>query len=132
MAKYKADVRLFHDHVYWKSYLEKTTEPLISSFLVNNHERFIFKYKIGNSPNSQDKEELYFKEGSIIPAIDYCIKIVGANEILLIADNTAHNKEFQERINEAIKQFKVNIYQFTAGNFNLPVKSIKDFIQCQT
>ena len=94
--------------------------------------RFELFYNCASSQMSDNKNELFFTSGSIIPAIDYCLKN-DSKKILLIADNKVYSKIFQKNIKDAVNKMNnisddINIYQFSDGNFDLEIKSIKDFI----
>lgn len=83
-----------------------------------------------NSIDTPDKKYLYFMGGTITTAIDYAIKL-GCKDILLIADNTVHSKDFQDCVNIGIIELAkhCNLYKWTEdGNFSIPYKNIKDFI----
>lgn len=70
-----------------------------------------------------------FKGVTMISAIEYLI-YKGFDEILIVGDNTVNEKEFQDAIKREtdILKEKVSIYQYSKGNFNLPIKSISEFI----
>ena len=69
-----------------------------------------------------------FKGVTMISALEYLI-YKRYDEILIVGDNTVNEKEFQDVIKKEtdILKEKVKIYQYTNGNFNLPVKSITEF-----
>lgn len=49
-------------------------------------------------------------------------------EVLLIADNTVNTPDFQIMVKNKLKNLK-NVYKYSKkGNFELPYKSIKDFL----
>lgn len=137
-ANYKADLRLFHDSQYWQMYLDNYPETLVTrakeSLLIPDHARFIF-YNDALEPCTENKEELYFEQSSLICSIDFAIKL-GFTDILLVADNNVDNINFtkdlfESEINRIIKRFTpyANIYQFSDGNFDLPVMSVGKFLQ---
>lgn len=70
-----------------------------------------------------------FKGATILSGIEYLI-FKGYDEILIIGDNTVNTKEFQENVNCHLKHItkRANIYQYTNGKFDLPVKSISEFL----
>ena len=74
--------------------------------------------------------EIEFKGSTIVAAIDYLIS-KKITEILIIGNNNVNSNEFQNEVNRQIDKLvtKANIYQYSDGNFNLKVKSIKEFIQ---
>ena len=72
-----------------------------------------------------------FKGATIISAIDYLIS-KKYKDILIIGDNSVNGNEFINLINNEINKIKntfnkVNIYQYTRGNFPLPQMCISDF-----
>ena len=70
-----------------------------------------------------------FKGSTIVAAIEY---LIGKkySEILIIGDNSVHSEVFRNEIKAEIDKLiqKVKIYQYSDGNFNLPVKTVRDFI----
>ena len=72
--------------------------------------------------------------GTITTAIDYAIKL-GCKDILLIADNTVHSKDFQDCVNTGIIELAkhCNLYKWTKdGNFPIPYKKYKGLYLMQT
>ena len=69
-----------------------------------------------------------FRGATILSALEYLIH-KGYDEILIVGDNKVNTKEFQDNVNHYIEQIKelASIYQYTNGNFNLPVRSITEF-----
>ena len=69
-----------------------------------------------------------FKGATIIAGVEYLIS-KGYDEILIVGDNTVNMTEFQNLVNDEMSKYtsRINIYQYTQGNFNLPVKTIKEF-----
>ena len=130
--------RLFHDYGHYRWYFNNFNEnnfivPEIAKKLTDKFkctERVHLFYKPVKESNTNNDNELYFQMGSIVPSIDFCIK-QGATQILLIANNKVHHEEFKKQIRRAVDNLKqhCNIYQHSQGNFNLPVVSIKDFIE---
>lgn len=93
-------------------------------------EKHYYQVDAPNSIDTPDKKYLYFMGGTITTAIDYAIKL-GCKDILLIADNTVHSKDFQDCVNIGIIELAkhCNLYKWTEdGNFPIPYKNIKDFI----
>ena len=138
-AEYNCNYRLFHDYSHYENFVKYFPEPLITSYhalqcvertAIQKTGRFVLYYNTTDIPNTKDKNELYFATGSIVPSVDYCIK-QDADEILLVADNTVYSENFRNGINKAIEKLSKysNIYQFSNGKFNLPIKSIKEFIE---
>ena len=70
-----------------------------------------------------------FKGSTMIAAIDYLIS-KGYDEILIVGNNQVNSQEFRDNINNEILKIKndVSIYQYSNGYFNLPVKTITDFL----
>lgn len=136
-ARCKCDYRLFHDYGWCSVYATGYTEPLITynaaKPLVEKRkldiERFHLFYKAVKTPNTLNKDELFFKMGSIIPAIDFCIKS-GALNILLIADNKVYNDIFQETIKKCVDELKqhAQIFSHVDANLNVETCSVKDFL----
>lgn len=112
-SQYNPDVRICTDYILKKLY-HNCIEPIISV-----RDRCI------NSPRVTFLD-IEFKGATILAAIDYA-KLKGYDNILLVADNTAHGKDFQELIKRNIIN-DGTVYQCSKGNFNLPVKSIKEWI----
>lgn len=76
---------------------------------------------------------IQFKGSTMVAAIEYLIS-EGFNEILIVGDNSVHDKIFQDRIKKEISQIlikkpEVNIYQYGNGNFNLKTKTITEFLR---
>ena len=140
-AHYNSNCRLFHDYSFWNKYVGYFSESLITSYHIKHSEdlqqakdtgRFILFYETSTMPVIEKIDTLHFDSSSIIPAINYCT-LQGFTEILLIADNTAYDNILQQDINKAIAKYKdiANIYQYSNGNFILPIKTIEEFIRCQ-
>lgn len=111
--QYKPDVRFISDYV--AEYIcQHFPEPILS---------------VRDRWNLSDRVkpiDIEFKGATIIAAIDYA-KLKGYDNILLVADNTVHSKEFQQLVKDNIVD-DGTVYQCSNGNFNLPVKSIKKWI----
>ena len=69
--------------------------------------------------------DIYFKYGTIVSAVHYAKQFAG--EVLIIGDNTKHSDKFQNQIKEELSNME-NVYQFRNGNFNLPAKSLRGFL----
>ena len=69
-----------------------------------------------------------FKGSTILAAIEYLIS-KKYDEILIIGDNKVNNAGFQFDVNTEIGKIndKAKIYQYSDGNFNLPVRTISEF-----
>lgn len=78
--------------------------------------------------SSRDKRGILVNVAHSGSSLVDCCKWLLGNEILLIADNKVHSKEFQNLIKTKLKGLE-NIYKFTkTGNFDLPYISLEDFI----
>jgi hypothetical protein len=113
--EYKPDLRICSDYILsdiCRDFPQK---------VVSVREKFRF---------TTDRVEYFpnFQGATISSGIEYLI-FKGYDEILIIGNNKVNTKEFQERVNKHIEQVKeyASIYQYTNGNFNLPVKSITEF-----
>ena len=73
--------------------------------------------------------DIEFKGSTIIAAADYLIS-KHYDEILIVGDNRVNTKKFQDEVNREIDKLssKVKIYQYSAGNFHLPIKSTREFV----
>ena len=113
----KPDIRIITDYNLGEKCI-KFPQKIIS---LRDHFRF--------TTNRAIYPDLEFKGSTILAAIDWLIQ-QKYREILIIGDNTVNTKEFQDKVNEEIEKIKhkANIYQFSSGNFNLPVMSIKEFL----
>ena len=84
-----------------------------------------------SKPQSKDIEYFNgeFKGATILSAIDYLID-KKYEEILIIGNNSVNNLKFRNLINDEIESLKdkTKLYQYSDGNFNLPVKTIKEFL----
>jgi hypothetical protein len=136
-ANCKADIRLFLDYWYWEEH-EKLSGKMMTRvndcISKENHEKFIF-FNVTKTPCTKDNTELFVCNSSLDTAIDLAYKI-GITELLLIADNNIVEdgikffKGFIEGIKRIVDFYntKMNIYQFTQGNLNLKIKTVKEFI----
>lgn len=87
---------------------------------------------------AQNKRLIYagdisFKGSTMTACIEYLVSR-GYKKILIIGDNTVHDKFFQDRINTEIKRIleensDVEIFQYSKGNFNLPIMTVQKFIK---
>ena len=113
--EYKPDLRICSDYIL-DDICRKFSQKVVS---VRDNFRFSTN-RVEYFPN--------FKGATILSGIEYLI-FKGYDEILIIGDNTVNTKEFQDNVNHHLEQIKeyASIYQYTNGNFNLPVKSITEF-----
>lgn len=70
-----------------------------------------------------------FKGATILSAIDY-LTDNNYDEILIVGNNKVNNLKFRSLINDEIDKIKDKfvLYQYSDGNFNLPVKSVSEFL----
>ena len=116
-ADLKPDARIITDYVLPKIY-KNHSEKIISV-------REKLKYY---SPRIE-YPNIEFKGLTIIAAVDYLI-LKNYDEILIVGDNKVHTIKFRDEVNKEIDKLspKIKIYQYSQGNFNLPQKSIKEFV----
>jgi hypothetical protein len=69
--------------------------------------------------------DVYFNIGTIVSAVHFTKRYV--NDIIIVGDNTVHKKSFQDGIKQELKAF-TNLYQFSKGNFDLPVMDLREFL----
>jgi len=135
----KANIRLFMDTQHWKHYLKYpefllTTARGLQLIPEKNQDKFNY-FNFEKNPCTSENTELFGMLGSLGASIDLAYKL-GVKDLLLVADNriTEDGEMFkngyceQARLVTDFYNTKMNVYQFTQGDFNLPVKSIKDFI----
>lgn len=107
------------------------TDYILSDILKKCSEKIIsIREKLRCFSPRVEYPQIEFKGSTIIAGIEYLI----ANkytEILIVGDNKVNSKQFQDNVNFHIDRItpRVNIYQYSKGNFNLRIKSIKDFIE---
>lgn len=118
----KPNARIISDYVLPKIY-ERFSQKIIS---VREKLRFY-----------SERVEYFngeFKGSTILAGIDYLIS-KKYDEILIVGDNKVNHSRFQDLVKTEIDKIGVNewvnkgikIYQYSKGNFNLPVKSIPEF-----
>lgn len=115
----KPDARIMTDY-----YLE---------YLYNNFPQKIISIrdKLRFESERVEYPDIEFKGSTILAALEYLI-LKNYTEILIIGDNKVNSAEFQKMVNCDISKLdkKVKIYQYSKGNFSLPIKGVKDFINC--
>ena len=76
------------------------------------------------------KANVEFKGSTIVCAVEWLIK-KGYTDILIIGDNKVNTPDFQEEVNWHINKLKnkARIYQYTKGNFMLPIRNVTEFIE---
>ena len=84
------------------------------------------------SKPQNDKIEYYdgeFRGATILSAIDY-LTDKNYKEILIVGNNLVNNIKFRNLINNEIEKIKneIILYQYSNGNFKLPIKSIPEFL----
>lgn len=69
-----------------------------------------------------------FKGSTIIAAVDYLIS-KGFEKVLIVGNNQVNNMKFRNEVSDEIDKIKdkIKLYQYSKGNFNLPVMSVADF-----
>ena len=80
--------------------------------------------------NRVEYTDVEFKGSTIICALEW-LKSKGYDEILIVGDNSVNHEGFRNEVNLWIDQYgqEINIYQYSKGNFNLPLKNITDFVK---
>ena len=101
--------------------MEFFTQPIITTREYANSKRLIYA---GDIP---------FRGSTIVACLEYLAKR-DYKQILIIGDNTVHEQFFQDRINSEIQRIlqensEVEIFQYSKGNFNLPVKTVQQFLR---
>ena len=73
--------------------------------------------------------KIEFKGSTMVAGVEYLIS-KGYDEILIVGDNRVNSLEFREEVNKGLNKLKgkAKIYQYSKGNFDLEIKSIKNFI----
>jgi len=112
----KPNARIITDYILPKIY------SMFSQKIISVRE------KLRNYSNRIESFDGEFKGSTILAGIDYLIS-KKYDEILIVGDNKVNHKQFKDLVNTEIDKVKhqVNIYQYSKGNFNLPVKSISEF-----
>ena len=112
----KPDARIITDYVLPKI-IKTCSEKIIS---VRQRLRYVSE--------RVEYPDIEFKGSTIIAAIDYLIS-KNYDEILITGDNRVNTVKFQCEVNKEMDKLssKIRIYQYSGGNFHLPVKTIKEF-----
>lgn len=117
----KPDFRITSDYYIIGALLGFCSEKIITTREWVPNDRLIYA---GHIP---------FKGSTLVALVDYLIS-ANYKEILIIGNNSVHDKQFQDRINKEIKSdleqnSDVKIYQYSHGNFDLPYLSLQEFIK---
>ena len=103
-------------------------------FLENLYNRFSQKIVSLRDRLKYDSErveypKIEFKGSTVVAALEYLI-LKGYNEIMIVGDNKVNSAAFRDMVNQDIRNLesKAKIYQYSNGNFNLPVLKISEFI----
>ena len=117
-SELKPNCRIIADYWNWQFMINNFPETLIVARESIKHPRVI------------SKPDLPCLMGTITSAIVHLLE-ENTEKILLVADNKVHGKVFQDEIKKAVSELnaKNNIYQYSQGNFDLPVIKIKEFIK---
>lgn len=112
------DKRIITDYVLQKI-LKTCSEKIIS-----------VREKLRSYSPQVEYPAIEFKGSTIIAGLDYLIS-KNFTEILIVGNNKVNSNAFQNDVNRQIDNLvpKSKIYQYSNGNFNLKVKSIKEFIK---
>lgn len=115
--------------------LKPDTRIITDYFLENLYNRFSQKIisirdRLNFNTERVEYPDIEFRGSTIIAALEYLIS-KGYDEILIIGNNKVNSLEFRDMVNNDIEKLKTNakIYQYSDGNFNLPVMGVKDFLQ---
>jgi len=142
----KADIRIFLDWWFWRDFkklggklmtrseaIGTKYKPSLSYVPKEEQDNFIF-FNCTKEPCTENETELFVCNSTLDTSIDFLYKL-GVKEVLLIADNKIiedginFHKGFCEQMKKVVDFYstKINIYQFSKGNFNVPVKTLKQF-----
>ena len=116
-ADLKPDARIISDYIL-QNILNNCSEKIISV-------REKLRYYIPRV----EYTDIEFKGSTIIAGLDYLIS-KNYDEILIVGNNKVNSVEFRDNVNVELSKLvsKAKIYQYSNGNFNLPQKSITDFV----
>ncbi len=114
----KPDARIITDYVL-PHIIANFTESIIS-----------VREKLRYASRRVEYPDIVFKGSTIIAGVDYLIS-KGFEEILIVGDNKVNSLNFQNEVKKEIDilSSKIKLYQYSKGNFNLHVKSIKEFTE---
>lgn len=116
-AEFNPNARIITDYVLPKICQKFPNDKIIS-----------VREKLRCKSNRVEYFDCEFKGSTILSAIEYLIN-KGFDSILIVGDNKVNSIEFRETVNREIDKIKHSalLYQYTNGNYNLPVKSISEF-----
>ena len=117
-ASLKPDARIVTDYVL--PYILKTCSEKVISV----------RERLRSYSSRVEYPNIEFKGSTIVAGIEYLIS-KNYNEILIVGDNKVNSVQFREEVNKEIEKLvsKAKIYQYSNGNFNLGVKTIKEFVE---
>ena len=121
---------LNHHVAYLKPNARIITDYVLSGIMKACPEKIIsIREKLRYYSSRVEYPDIEFKSSTIVAAVEYLI-LKQYNEILIIGDNRVHSLEFRNDVNKELDKLVsiVKIYQYSNGNFNLPVKTIHDFV----
>jgi len=74
--------------------------------------------------------DIEFKGSTILAALDWLIK-EGFSDILILGDNKVNSLQFQDEVKAGVNEIKdlANLYQYSDGNFDLPIISVNEFLE---
>ena len=105
------------------------TDYVLSKIMKTYPEKIIsVREKLRYYSKRVEYPNIVFKGSTIIAAVEYLIS-KDYDEILIVGDNRVNTLKFRYEVNKEMDKLssKIRIYQYSKGNFNLPVKTIKDF-----
>lgn len=114
------NARIFTDYVNFPYVLKEFPTDLIIT---------VRSFPRNKTKNIIIPKNIQFKGSTMVAAVEF-LQNNGVNRVLIVGDNTVHSKSFQDDVKNQLDCIKktAEIYQFSNGNFNLPVKSIKEFL----
>ena len=112
----KPDARIITDYVL-SAICSKFPQKIIS-----------VREKLRNYSERVEYFDGEFKGSTLLAGLDYLIS-KNYDEILIVGDNKVNHEQFRNLVNTEIDKIKnqAKIFQYSKGNFNLPVKTITEF-----
>lgn len=116
-ANLKPDERIITDYVL-PNIIKTSSEKIIS-----------VREKLRYFSSRVEYPDIEFKGSTIIAGIDYLIS-KNYDEILIVGNNNVNSQKFRDEVNNEMNKLsnKIRIYQYSKGNFNLEVRSIKEYV----